>query len=65
LLAELAGRGFRSAGLWVLTGNEPARRFYEAMGGRSAETRIDRWGGLALDETAYVWDDVAEDQPPR
>src|SRR5215218_4082829 len=32
-LTALAGRGFTSTGLWVLTGNAPARRFYEAMGG--------------------------------
>jgi len=43
----------------VLTGNGPARRFYQTMGGRHAETRIDSMGGLALDEVAYVWDDLA------
>ncbi len=58
-LTALAGRGFTSAGLWVLTGNSPARRFYEAMGGRAAESRIDTMGGLALDEISYVWDDLA------
>jgi hypothetical protein len=56
----LAGRGFTSTGLWVLTGNGPARRFYEAMGGRAAESRIDTIGGLALDEISYVWDDLTE-----
>ena len=30
---HLAAQGFRSAGLWVLTDNLPARRFYEALGG--------------------------------
>jgi GNAT superfamily N-acetyltransferase len=59
-LTALAGRGFTSAGLWVLTGNGPARRFYEAMGGRAAENRIDTMGGLALDEISYVWDDLTE-----
>ena len=58
-LTALAGRGFASTGLWVLTGNGPARRFYETMGGRPAETRIDSMGGLALDEVAYVWGDLA------
>jgi ribosomal protein S18 acetylase RimI-like enzyme len=58
-LTTLAGCGYGSTGLWVLTGNGPARRFYETMGGRPAETRIDSMGGLALDEVAYVWDDLA------
>jgi ribosomal protein S18 acetylase RimI-like enzyme len=57
-LNALAGRGFTSTGLWVLAGNVPARRFYEAMGGRPAETRIDTMGGLALDEISYVWNDL-------
>jgi ribosomal protein S18 acetylase RimI-like enzyme len=57
-LTALAGRGFTSTGLWVLTGNAPARRFYETMGGRPAETRIDTMGGLALDEIAYLWNDL-------
>jgi ribosomal protein S18 acetylase RimI-like enzyme len=57
-LAALADRGFTSTGLWVLTGNTPARRFYETVGGRPAETRIDTIGGLALDKIAYVWDDL-------
>jgi L-amino acid N-acyltransferase YncA len=59
LLGELAARDFRSAGLWVLTANAPARRFYEAMGGRLGETRLDRRGEFVFDDTAYVWDDLA------
>jgi len=31
-LTDLAARGFGAAVLWVLTGNERARRFYEHMG---------------------------------
>ena len=57
-LTALAGRGFPSTGLWVLTGNVPARRFYDSIGGRTAETRIDRGDGFALDEIAYVWNDL-------
>ena len=59
-LTALTGRGFTSTGLWVLTGNGPARRFYEAMGGRAAESRIDTTGGLALDEISYFWNDLTE-----
>jgi ribosomal protein S18 acetylase RimI-like enzyme len=58
-LTALAGRGFTSTGLWVLTGNAPARRFYKAMGGRTGETRIERRDEAVLDEIAYVWDDLA------
>ena len=43
----------------MLTENAPARRFYEAMGGRTGETRIERRGELVLDEIAYLWDDLA------
>jgi ribosomal protein S18 acetylase RimI-like enzyme len=56
---ELAARGSRSLGLWVLVGNASARRFYEAMGGRSGETRLDRRGEFVFDDIAYIWDDLA------
>jgi len=65
LLAELARRGFTSTGLWVLTGNLPARRFYEAMGGRTGDTRIERKDEVVLDEIAYLWDDLAAAGPSR
>jgi ribosomal protein S18 acetylase RimI-like enzyme len=58
MLAELAARGFKSAGLRVLTDNAPARRFYEAMGGRAGDTRLDRRGEFVFDEIAYIWDDL-------
>ena len=59
LVRQLAAQGLRTAGLWVLTENAPARRFYEAMGGRTGETRVERRGELVLDEIAYLWDDLA------
>ena len=58
LIRRLAAQGFRSAGLWVLAAHAPARRFYEAMGGRSGERRTERRGELVLDEIAYLWDDL-------
>jgi ribosomal protein S18 acetylase RimI-like enzyme len=60
LSAELAARDFASLGLWVLANNAPARRFYEAMGGRLGETRIDRRGDFAFEDIAYTWDDLAQ-----
>ena len=59
LCNEFATRGFASLGLWVLVGNAPARRFYQAMGGRSGETRLDRRGEFVFDDIAYIWDDLA------
>ena len=59
LIRRLAAQGLRSAGLWVLTGNAPARGFYEALGGRAGETRTERRGELVLDEIAYLWDDLS------
>lgn len=58
LLGELKERNFTSAGLWVLTGNTPARRFYETMGGRLGESRLDRRGEFVFDDVAYIWDNV-------
>jgi ribosomal protein S18 acetylase RimI-like enzyme len=55
----LVARGFASLGLWVLSNNVPARRFYETMGGRAGETRIDRRGELTFEDIAYLWDDIA------
>jgi GNAT superfamily N-acetyltransferase len=59
LLRALAGCGHASAGLWVLAGNEPTRRFYEALGGRAGETRIVEGSHGEMHEVAYVWDDLA------
>ena len=59
-LISLAAHGFASSGLWVLTGNAPARRFYEAMGGRSSVSRTDSVGGLARDEISYLRDHLTE-----
>jgi ribosomal protein S18 acetylase RimI-like enzyme len=58
LLAWLSARGCVSTGLWVLDTNAPARRFYEAMGGRTGATKIDRRKDATLHEIAYVWDDI-------
>jgi ribosomal protein S18 acetylase RimI-like enzyme len=54
---DLAAHGFTSFGLWVLANNPPARRFYETMGGRADEARLDRKGKLALEELPYLWND--------
>ncbi|MPZ55815.1 MAG: GNAT family N-acetyltransferase [Rhizobiales bacterium] len=48
LLTQLAERGCTSAGLWVLDTNMGARRFYEAIGGRTGPIRLDERQDVAL-----------------
>ena len=44
--------------LFVLTRNDPARRFYERLGGEAfAEAPSHGWGA-GLTETAYRWRDI-------
>ena len=54
----LAERG-PSLVVWVLSSN-PSRYFYESLGGRRIATRVDRMGGVEIEETAYGWDDVSQ-----
>jgi ribosomal protein S18 acetylase RimI-like enzyme len=50
----LRGHGFASAMVWVLADN-PARFFYERMGGRRAGERDENLWGATLHEIAYGW----------
>lgn len=50
----LAGHGLAPAILWVLAEN-PARFFYERLGGSILSRRRDRLGGQEHDEIAYGW----------
>jgi GNAT superfamily N-acetyltransferase len=55
---NLTGRGVNSAVVWVLRDN-PARWFYERLGGtRIAEHDLD-FAGATVTETAYGWRDLA------
>jgi ribosomal protein S18 acetylase RimI-like enzyme len=56
---ELAGLGFSTLQLGVLTANLPARGFYEAMGGRAIGRRMDDEEGYLLPVTVYGWPDIA------
>lgn len=56
-LRGLYGSGLNSAVIWVLTAN-PARYFYEAMGGHRVAERRETFAGVLLDETAYGWPDL-------
>lgn len=50
--------GVTRASVWVLSSNQPARRFYEAMGGVAIAGRREMGAGGDLDETAYGWEDL-------
>jgi ribosomal protein S18 acetylase RimI-like enzyme len=56
-LAALRKEGHRSAMVWVLAAN-PARFFYEAMGGQRAGERVEGFAGTDLEELAYGWPDL-------
>ena len=57
MFSALRAAGCRSALVWVLAGN-PARFFYEAMGGILVATREELFHGVVLDECAYGWPDL-------
>jgi L-amino acid N-acyltransferase YncA len=59
VLAErLVSEGCKTMKVWVIDQN-PARKFYEAMGGRlSGEEKTDIIAGQPVQEVAYVWDDI-------
>lgn len=62
LLATAAHRmldcGVSRASVWVLSANQPARRFYEATGGTAIAGRREMRAEGGLDETAYGWEDL-------
>jgi ribosomal protein S18 acetylase RimI-like enzyme len=52
----LADAGFAGAGLWVLSGNHPARRFYESQGWHRDGTEH-QWApsdGVSVPEVRYA-----------
>ena len=57
LFADLVGRGHRDAVIWVLSAN-PARFFYQAVGGSPVAERQEDFAGALLNETGYAWPDL-------
>lgn len=49
---------FAQVGLWVIERNAPARRFYEALGGREATKKDQTFGAMSVVELGYVWGSV-------
>lgn len=54
--AWLVANDMRSMIVWVLENNDHARRFYEAMGGRTGSRLQSRVGGYPVVELSYIWD---------
>src|SRR2546423_13104211 len=51
---DLRAQGYRAAELWVLVGNERARRFYEAAGWHTdGEEKIETLHGIEVHEIRY------------
>jgi ribosomal protein S18 acetylase RimI-like enzyme len=57
LFDSLHGHDLNEVMIWVLSAN-PARFFYEAMGGKRLAERREPFSGMVLDETAYGWSDL-------
>jgi ribosomal protein S18 acetylase RimI-like enzyme len=58
MVAHLIGHGMPAFLIRVLKANMPARRFYEALGGRLVlEEQIEE-DGAVLDQAAYGWSDA-------
>jgi len=55
---HLIAQGFVSAGLWVLTGNAGARRFYESLGGIAGPEQPLTLRGATVTETAYRFEPI-------
>jgi ribosomal protein S18 acetylase RimI-like enzyme len=51
--------GILSMIIWVLEANEPARAFYERLGGRLVDRQIVTIGRQELPEVAYGWEDIS------
>lgn len=52
----LRQRGYGSMVIWVLRDNQPARRFYEVLGGKAVRERMIEIGGAQLPEVGYGYD---------
>ena len=53
-------QGGRALSVDVLTQNRKARAFYAAMGARFVRNDLYHWDGHALDETIYLFDNLAQ-----
>ncbi|QHL92047.1 GNAT family N-acetyltransferase (plasmid) [Sphingomonas changnyeongensis] len=56
---KLAAAGHSAASLWVLRQNDPARSFYEKLGGVVLGEKADGQPNATLVEDAYGWRDLS------
>ena len=57
MFRQLQADGYDTAILWMLADN-PTRFFYEGLGGAAVDHRVDRMGGIEVEEVAYAWRDL-------
>jgi len=57
MLRQLHADGYDTAILWMLA-NNPARFFYEGLGGAQVGRRADHMAGTDVEEVAYAWRDL-------
>ena len=57
MVNDLAARGYDGLVVWVLMDN-PARGFYEKLGGHLSGEKVVSIGGMALLDGAYTWPDL-------
>ncbi|MGH7095745.1 MAG: GNAT family N-acetyltransferase [Stellaceae bacterium] len=57
LFAQLVDKGHRSAVIWVLRDN-PARYFYQRLGGREVRRKTLPVGGASIPATGFGWRDL-------
>lgn len=58
IVDPLVRAGLDSMMVWVLADNQPARRFYQRLGGKLLRTQTIEIGGIGLEEVAYGWEDI-------
>lgn len=59
VVARFVTQGVSTMRVWVLAEN-PARRFYQALGGVELATKKIEIGGALLDEVSYGWRDLSK-----
>jgi GNAT superfamily N-acetyltransferase len=55
VVSALRAMGFDDMIVWVLRDNQPARRFYERLGGAYVRTQPTTIGSATLEEVSYGW----------
>lgn len=54
----MSAQGLTSLQICVLENNEPARKFYEKLGGKLQKSGIFTYEGFQLPDVTYFWDDL-------